>query len=113
MERNREIITLLNTFGHPVQFNQYDGTIKPYFVFSIELEEPVLHGDDVAVALATSYLIRFFCPKTFNYLSLKYSVAQKLEEQGFTYPQITEQYNASSQLMQINFETEKELILNG
>lgn len=109
---NKIVMDLLKTLGYPIDYIAYRGTEDKYFVFNYITEEGLLFADDKAIYDTYPMQIHFFCPSSFNHLSIKKQVKDLLINNGFIYPRIRTIYEKETKYNHIVFETEKE-IFNG
>lgn len=109
---NKIVMDLLKTLGYPIDYIAYRGTEDKYFVFNYITEEGLLFADDKAIYDTYPMQIHFFCPASFNHLSIKKQVKDLLINNGFIYPRIRTIYEKETKYNHIVFETEKE-IFNG
>ena len=65
----------------PCRYITYSGTDDKYFVFNYVTEEGLLFADDKAIYTPTQ--IHFFCPLSFNHLTIKKQVKDLLINNGF------------------------------
>ncbi len=109
---NKIVMDLLKTLGYPVAYITYSGTDDKYFVFNYVTEEGLLFADDKAIYDTYPMQIHFFCPLSFNHLTIKKQVKDLLINNGFLYPTIRTFYEKETKYNHLVFETEKE-IYNG
>lgn len=101
MDLNEKLITLLKITGLEVCQDEYDGKKDKYIIFTYADERPESFGDN-RVESDTAYLnIQLITPKSFNYLSLKKTIRNLLEDADFIVTSI------SSFLGDVYFGTEK------
>lgn len=80
--------TLLFT-GLPVEQDEYTGKKDRYIIFSYEDEIPLCFGDNRPGAYEALIHLQLITPKSFDYLSLKDEIRDKLEEAGFSVSSVT------------------------
>lgn len=88
MSVNSILKSCLDTNGYPVEFNKYEGSAYPYFVFNFADERGVEFCDDQPEMIETSIQIHLFCLATFNHLALKNKVRNDLSALYFSFPTV-------------------------
>lgn len=68
----------------PVAQDEYTGNSKKYILYIYETESPMIKADDEVLIDKVSLQIQFICPKSFNYISTKKIIRNRLESAGFS-----------------------------
>lgn len=103
---NATIKSILDTFGYPAEFQDYDGAADTYFVFNYADDRGANYADDAPQEIQYSIQIHLFCPKSFNFLSLKTQVREALFAAGFSYPTVQSNYESDTKINHVVWECE-------
>lgn len=106
MNVNNLIIETLKPLGHPVVATVYTGKEPVYITFNCADDRGEVFADNKPLIDIVYMQIHLFAPDTFNYVSLKKKIRVKLLNAGFTYPQMSSQYEADMKINHIIFECE-------
>jgi len=85
---NEIIKTLLDVFGHPVEYLKYTGKLSPYIVFNYADDRGVNFADDEPLDIEYDVQVHLFCLKSFNHEVLKNQIREALFSHDFSYPSV-------------------------
>lgn len=106
MNVNENIIAALSPLGYPVEPSIYTGKSDKYFRFNYVDDRGEVFADDTPQIDRAYLQIHFFCPQSFNYMTLKKQARSKLFKAGFSYPSIAETDENDTGKHHIIFETD-------
>lgn len=114
MTVNEKIIKTLKPFGLPVREKFSNDDKEEYFTFNITDDRASEFGDNRPTAVTVKMQIHYVAPISKNYLDLKKKVRKALFENGFDYPEVSDETETGDTVRHIVFETaildEEELI---
>lgn len=106
MNVNKLIIDALSSLEYPVVPTVYTGKEPIYITFNYVDDRGEVFADNKPLIDIAYMQIHLFAPGNFNYMNLKKKIRAKLLNAGFTYPQISVQYETDLNINHIIFECE-------
>jgi len=84
MNINSKLINILKTATSlPVAQDMYDGTEDKFITFTYQAERPEAFGDNKPIADTVYLQIQLWTPKKYNYLTMKDTIRDALENNDF------------------------------
>lgn len=108
MNVNNLIISTLSPLVTDVVPTKYTGSATNWITFNYTDDTAIDYADDTPQDDVASLQIHLFCPRTFNFNTLKKQIRSRLFGAGFSYPEVTVLYEDDTEVNHIIFECEIE-----
>ena len=105
MTVNEKIIQALKPFNLPVREKFSDDDKEEYFTFNFTDDRASEFGDNQPTSVTVKLQIHYVAPIRKNYLEIKKKVRKALFENGFDYPEVSDETTPGDTIRHIVFET--------